>query len=58
MLVPKDEGSEFHDANESRQEVDFGIGVPTVDDSRQGKQFGTLIDFRPESMLETLFGIF
>lgn len=58
MLVPKDEWSEFHDRNEPRQEVDFGVGVSTVQDPRKGEKFGSLVNFRPESVLQPFLGVF
>ena len=33
MLIPEDERTKLHDADESRQEVDFRIRVPAVNDA-------------------------
>ena len=58
MGVSENEGTEFHDGDETRQQVDLRVGVTAVHDSRQGEQLCSLVDFGPESMFETLLGVF
>lgn len=57
MVVSEDKGSELHDADKPAQIVDFRIRVPPVKDSREVEEFGTVVDFRPESFLEKLLGL-
>lgn len=57
VLVPEDQRTELHDANEATEQVDFSVRVATVDDTREMEELGTLVDFCPETMLQPLLGV-
>ena len=57
MRVTKDKGSELHDADETREVEDFGVGVSTIENAREIEEFCTLINFSPEPLLENLLGV-
>jgi hypothetical protein len=54
--IAEHKGSEFHDANESRQVEDFCIGISAIKNARKVKQFGACIYFGPESLFQRFFG--
>ena len=56
MSISEDQRAEFHDADEATEVEGFGIGVATVEDTREVEQFCTLINLRPEPLFESLFG--
>ena len=58
MGITKYEWTEFHDADEAREEVDLCVGISTVDDSGKGKELGSLIYLCPESVFQALLGVF
>lgn len=58
MLIAEDKGPKLHDGDEAGKEIDLGIGVSSVDDTREGEQLRTLVDLGPEPVLEALLRIF
>ncbi len=58
MGVAEDEGSKFHDRNETRKIEDLGVRVATIDDSGKIEEFRALVYFCPEAFFEGLFSCF
>lgn len=58
MGVPEDEGTEFHDADKSGEVHDFVIWIPAIEYAGEVKEFGSLVDFSPETFLESFFCVF
>ena len=56
MGVAKDKWTELHDANEAREVLNLCVRISTVDDTGKVEQFGTIVDFSPETMFQTLLG--
>ena len=56
MCVAEYEGAEFHHGDETAEILYLLVGVATIEDAGQVKELGTLIDFGPEALLESLFG--
>lgn len=57
MGVPEDEGAEFHDADKASEVQNFGVGISTIEHTGEVKKFCTLVDFGPEALFESLFGV-
>lgn len=52
MSIPKDEGSKLHDADETGKIKDLGIGITTVENTREIEKFCALIYLIPETSFE------
>lgn len=57
MAISEYEGTELHHADETREIEDFSVRVATVEDTGEIEKFCALVDFRPESFFERLFGV-
>jgi hypothetical protein len=57
MGVSEYEGPKLHNRDEAGEVHDFGVGVAAVENTGEVEEFGALVDFGPESLLEGLFGV-
>ena len=56
MSIPENQRPKLHHGDEASEILDFGVRIAAVEDSRKIKKLGALIDFGPESFLESLLG--
>lgn len=57
MLVPKDERTKLHDADEAGEVEDFLVRISAVEDAAEIEELGSLVNLGPEAFLQTLFGL-
>lgn len=52
MSIPEDQRSELHDADETGKIEDLGIGITTVEDTREIEKLCALVYLIPEASFE------
>ena len=56
MRVPVNKGTELHDRDEAGEVENFGVGVAAVEHARKVEELSTLVNFCPESLLQSFLG--